>query len=145
MKAVVVAAYGSLAVQDVEKPEPAPGEVLVRVHATSLNAVDWYGFSGRPYVARPLMGLRKPKSSELGADFAGVVEAIGDGVDDFEAGDEVYGCESGAFAECVVTTKAVERKPANLSFEEAAAVPLAGFTALQGVRDHAAVQPGQKV
>src|SRR5205823_878187 len=98
-----------------------------------------------PYVARPLMGLRKPKSSELGGDFAGVVEAIGDGVDDFEAGDEVYGCESGAFAECVVTTKAVERKPANLSFEEAAAVPLAGFTALQGVRDHAVVQPGQKV
>src|SRR5438046_10166486 len=108
MKAAVLERYGLLVVRDVEKPQPAEGEVVVGVHATSLHAVDWYGFSGRPYVARPRMGLRKPKSSELGGDFAGVVEAIGDGVDDFEAGDEVYGCESGAFAECVVTTKAVE-------------------------------------
>ena len=128
-----------------EKPKPAEGEVLVRVHATSVNAVDWYGFNGRPYVARPLMGLRKPKSSELGSDFAGVVEAVGDGVDGFAPGDEVYGCDGGAFAEYVVASTAVERKPANLSFEEAAAVPLAGFTALQGLRDHGGVQPGQRV
>ena len=99
MKAAVVAKYGSLVVSDVEKPVPAEGEVLVQVHATSLNAVDWYGFSGRPYVARPMMGMRKPKSSELGGDFAGVVEAIGDGVDDFAPGDEVYGSAGGAFAE----------------------------------------------
>src|SRR6266550_4637320 len=131
MKAAVVKKYGSLVVRDVLKPAPAEGDVLVRVHATSLNAVDWYGFSGRPYVARPLMGLRKPKSSELGGDFAGVVEAIGEGVDGFTPGDEVYGCQGGAFAEYVVVSTAVERKPANLSLEEAAAVPLAGFTALQ--------------
>jgi NADPH:quinone reductase-like Zn-dependent oxidoreductase len=145
MKAAMVRKYGSLVVGEVEKPEPAEGEVLVRVHATSLNAVDWYGFSGRPYVGRPLMGLRKPKSSELGGDFAGVVEAIGNGVDGFAPGDEVYGHQSGAFAEYVVASKAVERKPANLSFEEAAAVPIAAFTALQGLRDHGGVQPGQRV
>ena len=128
-----------------EQPGPSAGEVLVRVRATSLNAVDWYGFSGRPYIARPLMGLRKPKSSELGSDFAGVVEAIGDGVDGFAPGDEVYGREGGAFAEYVVASAAVERKPANLSFEQAAAVPIAGLTALQGLRDHGGVQPGQRV
>jgi NADPH:quinone reductase-like Zn-dependent oxidoreductase len=145
MKAALVAKYGSLVVSDVEKPVPAEGEVLVQVHATSLNAVDWYGFSGRPYVARPMMGMRKPKSSELGGDFAGVVEAIGDGVDDFAPGDEVYGSAGGAFAEYVVASNVVARKPANLSFEEAAAVPLAGFTALQALRDHGGVQPGQLV
>src|SRR5438874_6330866 len=131
--------------RDVERPEPAEGELLVHVHATSLNAVDWYGFSGRPYVARPLMGIWKPKSSGLGSDFAGVVEAIGGGVHDLDAGDEVYGCRSGAFAEYAIASTAVERMPANLSFEEAAAVPVAGLTALQGLRDHAVVQPGQKV
>ena len=132
-------------VQDVEKPEPAAGEVLVRVRATSLNAVDWYGLNGRPYVARPLMGLRKPKSSESGSDFAGVVEAVGAGVDGLEPGDEVYGAQGGSFAEYVVASKAIARKPANLSFEEAAAVPLAGLTALQGLRDHGGLQPGQRV
>jgi len=145
MKAALVTKYGSLVVGDVEKPEPTEGDVLVRVHATSLNAVDWYGFSGHPYFARPLMGLRKPKSSESGSDFAGVVEAVGVGVDGLAPGDEVYGCQSGAFAEYMVASKAVERKPANLSFEEAAAVPVAGLTALQGLRDHGGVQPGQQV
>src|SRR5437868_7659315 len=91
------------------------------------------------------MGLRKPKSSDLGGDFAGVVEATGDGVNDFAPGDEVYGFEGGAFAEYVVADRAIDRKPANLSLEEAAAVPLAGFTALQGLRDHGGLQPGQKV
>src|SRR5438270_14056147 len=108
MKAAVVTKYGSLAVIETEKPGPAAGEVLVRVHATSLNAVDWYGFSGRPYLARPLMGLRKPKSSDLGGDFAGVVEATGDGVNDFAPGDEVYGFEGGAFAEYVVADRAID-------------------------------------
>jgi NADPH:quinone reductase-like Zn-dependent oxidoreductase len=142
MKAGVVARYGSLVVQDVEKPEPSDGGVLVRVHATSLNAVDWYGFAGRPYVGRLMMGIRKPKSPEAGTDFAGVVESVGEG---FATGDEVYGTQSGAFAEYVVAQKAIARKPRNLSFEEAAAVPLAGLTALQGLRDHGAVQPGQRV
>jgi len=145
MRAAVLAGYGSLVVTDLEKPKPADGEVLVRVRATSLNASDWYGFAGRPYVARPLMGLRGPKSSDLGGDFAGVVEAVGEGDDAFAVGDDVYGCRSGAFAEYVVAGAAVERKPANLSFEEAAAVPVAGLTALQGLRDHGGVQPGQTV
>jgi NADPH:quinone reductase-like Zn-dependent oxidoreductase len=145
MKAARLEKYGSIAVGDVEKPTPAADEVLIRVHATSVNAVDWYGFKGRPYAGRLLMGLRKPKSSELGGDFAGVVEAVGDAVDDFEPGDEVYGCDGGTFAEYVVATPVVERKPTNLSFEEAAAVPVAGFTALQGLRDHGGVQPGQLV
>jgi len=145
MRAGLVARYGSLVVEDVEKPEPAEGDVLVRVHASSLNAADWYGFTGRPYVGRLLMGIRKPKSSEAGSDFAGVVETVGAGAEGFAPGDEVYGCQSGAFAEYVVAHKAVARKPRNLSFEEAAAVPLAGLTALQGLRDHGAVKPGQRV
>ena len=145
MKAALVAKYGSLVLQDVEKPEPAEGEVLVRVRATSLNAVDWYRLAGRPYIARPLTGLRRPKSSDLGGDFAGVVEAVGDDVADLAPGDEVYGCQGGAFAEYVVAGTAVGRKPSNLSFEEAAAVPVAGFTALQGLRDHGGVRPGRKV
>ena len=145
MKAALVRNYGSIAVEDVARPEPADGEVLVRVHATSVNAVDWYGFAGRPYLARLLMGLRKPKTSELGADFAGVVEAVGGGGDAFAPGDEVFGCDGGAFAELMVVDSAVDRKPTNLSFEEAAAVPLAALTALQGLRDHGCVQPGQRV
>src|SRR5215218_4418409 len=145
MNAALIRSYGSLTVTDVEKPEPAANEILVRVRATSLNAVDWYGFSGRPYLARALMGLRRPKSSELGGDFAGVVESVGDRVDRFRAGDEVYGSAGGAFAEYVAADDAVERKPSCLSFEEAAAVPLAGFTALQGLRDHGSVRPGQRV
>ena len=145
MRAARVLGYGTIEVEEVATPEPAEGEVLVRVHATSLNAADWYGMKGRPLAARPLMGLQKPKSSELGSDFAGVVAEVGGGVDDFAAGDEVYGWDGGAFAEYVIATKAVERKPGNMSFEEAAAVPLAGLTALQGLRDRAHLQPGQRV
>ena len=145
MRAAVLAGYGSLRIGDVAKPEPAGEDVLVRVHATSLNAVDWYGFTGRPWVARPIMGIRKPRSGELGADFAGVVEAVGPGVEGLAPGEQVYGHRSGAFAEYVLASDAVVRKPANLSFEEAAAVPVAAFTALQGLRDHATVQTGQRV
>jgi NADPH:quinone reductase-like Zn-dependent oxidoreductase len=145
MRAAVHERYGSVDVRDVETPQPAADEVLVRVHASSVNAADWYGFVGRPYFARPLLGLLRPRSRDLGADFAGVVEATGDGVHDFAAGDEVYGWQRGAFAEYVAAGRAVERKPANISFEEAAAVPIAGFTALQGLRDHGRLQPGQKV
>jgi NADPH:quinone reductase-like Zn-dependent oxidoreductase len=145
MKAALQLNYRSFVVREVEAPEPGEGELLVRVHATSLNAADWYAFSGRPYVARPLMGVRKPRSAEAGIDFAGVVAAVGDGKRAFSPGDEVYGCRNGAFAEYVLVAKAVARKPANLSFEEAAAVPIAGVTALQGLRDHGGVRPGQKV
>ncbi|HEX6679109.1 MAG TPA: alcohol dehydrogenase catalytic domain-containing protein, partial [Gaiellaceae bacterium] len=136
MKAAVHVNYGSFALREVEPPEPGEGELLVRVRATSLNAVDWYGFRGRPYVARPLMGLRKPRDGEAGSDFAGVVAVVGDGANGFAPGDEVFGCKTGAFAEYVLAGPVVARKPANLSFEEAAAVPVAGFTALQGMRDH---------
>jgi NADPH:quinone reductase-like Zn-dependent oxidoreductase len=145
MKAAGHINYGSLVVRDVETPEPGDGELLVRVRATSLNAADWYGFSGRPYVARPLMGVRRPRSSQAGIDFAGVVAAVVDGATGFAVGEEVYGCQNGSFAEYVVVAKAVAPKPANLSFEEAAAVPVAGVTALQGLRDHGGVGPDQKV
>jgi NADPH:quinone reductase-like Zn-dependent oxidoreductase len=145
VKAAVVKSYGTLVLGEVEKPEPGPGEVLVRVRATSLNAIDWYRFGGRPYVARPLLGLRKPKSPRIGADFAGIVEAVGKGVDGLAAGDEVFGCDSGTFAEFVAASGGIARKPAKLSLEEAAAIPLAGLTALQGLRDHGLLRPGQKV
>jgi NADPH:quinone reductase-like Zn-dependent oxidoreductase len=144
MRAAVLERYGSLVVRDVERPSPDAGEVLVKVHALSVNAVDWYGFGGRPYLARPLMGLGKPRSGAVGSDFAGIVESLGDCVTDFRPGDEVYGCR-GRFAEYVVAGTAVARKPANLSFEEAAAVPVAALTALQGLRDHGGLQRGQKL
>jgi NADPH:quinone reductase-like Zn-dependent oxidoreductase len=143
MKAAVAPRYGSLQVQEVDRPEPGEGEVLVRVRAMSLNAVDWYETHGRPYVARPMLGWRRPKSSETGRDFAGVVESVGPGVDGLAQGDEVYGCGDASFAEYTLAGKAVARKPAQLSFEEAAAVPLAALTALQALRDHGHAQPGQ--
>src|SRR4051812_5646107 len=145
MRAALLAGYGSLVISEVHRPEPGDGQVLVRVRAASLNAVDWYGFSGRPYAARVIMGLRAPKSRELGSDFAGIVEAVGAGVDDLAPGDEVYGCDSAALAEYVVADDAVDRKPVALSLTDAAAVPLAGLTALQGLRDHGSLEPGQRV
>jgi NADPH:quinone reductase-like Zn-dependent oxidoreductase len=144
MKAVVVERYGRLEEREMATPTPSAGEVLVRVRASSVNALEWYTMTGRPWIARPMMGIRRPRSPEFGSDFSGVVEAVGDGVTGLAPGDEVYGSRHGALAEYVVAT-AVERKPANLSFEEAAAVPVAAFSALQALRDHAAVQPGQKV
>src|SRR5436305_2855880 len=144
MKAALLEQYGSLEIHEVPRPEPGDGEVLVRVRASSLNAADWYGYAGKPYVGRPMTGLRGPKSSAAGRDFAGVVEAVGAGVG-MSAGDEVYGIAGGAFAEYVTAGKAVARKPAGLSFEEAAVVPLAALTALQGLRDHGALQSGQRV
>jgi NADPH:quinone reductase-like Zn-dependent oxidoreductase len=144
MKAIVVERYGRLQERGVPTPTPSAGEVLVRVRAASVNALEWYTMTGRPWIARPMTGIRGPRSSEFGSDFSGVVEALGDGVTGLAPGDEVYGSRHGALAEYVVATT-VERKPANLSFEEAAAVPVAAFSALQGLRDHAGIQPGQKV
>jgi NADPH:quinone reductase-like Zn-dependent oxidoreductase len=133
-----------LALADVEKPGVGDREVLVRVAAVSLNRADWYAVTG-PYVGRPQTGLRRPKTRQLGADFAGTVEAVGADVTEFRPGDEVFGGQSRAFAEYVAVESGVALKPTHLSFEEAAAVPMAGITALQGLRDKGNLQPGQHV
>ena len=132
-------------VREVETPVPTEDEVLVRVHAASLNFGDWYAVEGRPWVGRPSMGLRTPKSERLGTDYAGVVEAVGANVTDFRPRRGVRG-RSGALAEYVAARadRSIVPKPANVSFEEAAAV-VAALTALQGLRDHGHVGPGQKV
>jgi NADPH:quinone reductase-like Zn-dependent oxidoreductase len=151
MKAIVRDRYGPpdvVYVQEVEQPELADDGVLVRVRACSVNPVDWYDVTGRPWIARPVTGLRGPKGSRLvGRDFAGTVEAVGKEVADVQPGDDVFGGKSGggSFAEYVSVPMDVARKPANLTFEEAAAVPIAGLTALQGLRDHGNLQPGQRV
>jgi NADPH:quinone reductase-like Zn-dependent oxidoreductase len=147
MKAIVHYKYGSpdvLELAEVEKPVAADDEVLVRVRAASVNPSQWYAMMGL-LVGRPQMGFLKPKDPRLGSDFAGVVEAVGANVTDFKPGDEVYGGRTGAFAEYVCVSKGVARKPANLTFEEAAAVPTAALSALQGLRDYGHLQPGQKV
>jgi len=151
MKAIVQERYGSpdvLEFKDVDKPVPADREVLVRVRAASVNARDWHVMRGDPYINRPSadMGWRRPNVRIRGTDFAGQVEAVGPAVTRFEVGDEVYGEAPGAFAEYVaVFEEYVETKPANLSYEQAAALPLAANTALMGLRDVANVQPGQQV
>ncbi len=150
MKAAVRDRYGSpdvVELREIEKPVAADDEVLVRVRASSVNPAEWYSVVGRPYVGRTQMGLRKPKSARLGVDFAGTVEAVGKDVTQFRPGDEVFGGRDGAFAEylCVREERAVVLKPANVTFEQAAAVPVAALTALQGLRDKGQIQPGQKV
>jgi NADPH:quinone reductase-like Zn-dependent oxidoreductase len=151
MKAIVQHEYGSpdvLAFADVAMPEPAAGEVLVRVHAASVNARDWHVLRGDPYIARPSadLGRRRPNVTIRGTDFAGRVEAVGPGVTGVQVGDDVYGEAPRAFAEYVaVPQDRMAAKPANLGFEESAALPLAANTALMGLRDTAKVQPGQQV
>jgi NADPH:quinone reductase-like Zn-dependent oxidoreductase len=148
MKAVVCERYGSpdvLELREVDKPIPADDEVLVRVRATSVNPVDWHGVTGTPYVARLQGGLRRPKSFAVGVDFAGQVEAVGRDITELARGDEVFGGRNGAFAEYVWVRNAVALKPSNLTFEEAAAVPVAAITALQGLRDKGALESGQRV
>jgi NADPH:quinone reductase-like Zn-dependent oxidoreductase len=147
MKAIVCRSFGSPELGEMEKPEVGDDDVLVRVHAAALNALDWYTMAGRPYVGRAVMGIRGPKSEELGVDFAGVVEAVGGNVTRFKPGDEVFGGRTGAFAEyvCVSEDGALAPKPAGVTFEQAAAVPVAALTALQGLRDKGGVQSGQKV
>jgi NADPH:quinone reductase-like Zn-dependent oxidoreductase len=150
MKAVVYCDYGvpNLKFQDIEKPTPADDQLLVRVRAASVNPLDWHFIEGTPYVMRAMgVGLRKPKDTRLGVDFAGTVEAVGKNVTRFKPGDEVFGGRTGAFAEyvCVRESRAVALKPANITFDQAASVPIAAITALQGVRDKGKVQPGQKV
>ena len=150
MKAVVYCDYGvpNLKLQEIEKPTLADDQLLVKVRAASVNPLDWHFIEGTPYVMRAMgVGLRKPKDTRLGVDFAGTVEAVGKNVTKFKPGDEVFGGRTGAFAEyvCVRESRAVALKPANVTFEQAASVPIAAITALQGVRDKGKVQPGQKV
>src|SRR5437763_4401127 len=150
MKAIVCTRYGSpdvLQLQEVEKPTPGDDEVLVRIHAASVNAVDWHIMRGKPFLARLMTGgFRKPKYPTLGADLAGRVEAVGSTVTQFQPEDEVFGAKRGAFAEYVCAReKGLVLKPANSSFEAAAAVPIAAVTALQAIRDNGQIQPGQKV
>src|ERR1700748_479285 len=150
MKAIVYCDYGlaNLKLEEIEKPVPNDDQILVRVRAASINPYDWHFVEGTPYVMRAMgVGLRTPKDTRLGVDFAGTVEAVGKNVTQFKPGDEVFGGRGGAFAQyvCPSATRAVALKPANVSFEDAASVNIAGITALQAVRDKGKVQPGQKV
>src|SRR5437879_4876799 len=150
MKAVVYCDYGlaNLKLQEIEKPTPTDDQLLVRVRAASVNPYDWHFVEGSPKIMRGMIGgLRKPKDTRLGVDFAGTVEAVGKNVTQFKPGDEVFGGKGGAFAQYVTprADRAVALKPANVTFEEAASVNIAGLTALQAVRDKGKIQPGQKV
>jgi NADPH:quinone reductase-like Zn-dependent oxidoreductase len=151
MKAVVYTDYGSpdvLEIRDVKRPVPNDDQILIKVRAASINPLDWHFMEGTPYIMRAMgVGLRKPKDPRLGVDMAGQVEAVGKNVTQFKPGDEVFGGRTGAFAEyvCARADRAVVLKPANLTFEQAASVPIAAITALQGLRDKGKVQPGQKV
>jgi NADPH:quinone reductase-like Zn-dependent oxidoreductase len=148
MKAIVQERYGSpdgVALREVDKPVIEDHQVLVRVHASSVNPAEWYRVMG-PFFARFGNGLRKPKTGAVGADLAGRIEAVGRDVKEFQPGDEVFGTSGGSWAEYAPAREArLVRKPANVSFEEAAAVPIAAITALQALRDKGRVQPGQKV
>jgi NADPH:quinone reductase-like Zn-dependent oxidoreductase len=148
MRAILHERYGRpdvLEVRDVDKPAIEDDQVLVRVHASSVNPVEWYGVSG-PYFARFGNGMLRPKDPTVGADLAGTVEAVGRGVTSLEPGDEVFGTSGASWAEFTLAREErLAKKPANLTFEEAAAVPVAGITALQALRDKGHVQPGQKV
>jgi len=153
MKAMVYTKYGPpdvLGLMEVEKPAPRDDEILLKVRAASVNSADCHLLRGKPYIARLQLGLRKPKDRILGCDVAGQVEAVGKNVTMLQPGDEVFGSPFmrgyGAFAECVcVPEDRLAPKPATLSFEQAATVPLAASTALQGLRDHGRIESGHKV
>lgn len=146
MKAVMQDAYGSadvLSVREVPVPVPAAGEVLVRVRAAGVNMADWHMMTGLPSFSRLFLGRRAPKVPTRGVDVAGVVEAVGDGVTEFAVGDEVFGSARGSFAEFAVSTpKRLAALPAGVSFEQAAATPMAGYTALQALRTAGLSGPG---
>jgi len=150
MKAIVYREFGSpdvLRLEEIEKPVPLDKQVLIKVRAVSVNPLDWHYMEGTPYLGRLVeFGFLKPKVSRLGVDYAGTVEAVGKDVTQFKAGDEVYGNRFGAFAEYIVASeKALALKPANLTFEQAASVPVAAVTALQALRDKGKIEAGQKV
>jgi len=153
MKAIVYEKYGPpdvLQLKEVAKPTPKEDEVLIKIHAASVNARDWHLMRADPFLVRLMTGLLKPKNKMFGSDIAGRVEAVGGNVKQFQTGDEVFGdigeYGNGAFAEYVsVPEKALALKPAGMTFEEAAAVPGAALAALQGLRDHGQIKPGDKV
>ena len=150
MKAIVYHEFGSpdvLRLEEVEKPVPNDNQILVKVRAVSVNPLDWHFMEGTPYLGRPLaFGFLKPTVERLGVDYAGTVEAVGKNITEFKPGDEVFGNHFGAFAEYVVASdKGMALKPASLTFEQAASLPVAALTALQGLRDYGKIQPGQKV
>jgi len=149
VKAIVCHRYGApeaLRLEDVDKPTPGDGEVLIRVRASSLNAYDWGLMRGRPPILRMFLGLRRPKVNRPGRDVAGRVESVGRSVTQFKPGDDVFGICRGSLAEYACASEtSLAAKPANVSFEAAAAVPLAGLTALQGLRECGRIQPGQRV
>lgn len=150
MKAVVQRCYGSpdvLQFEDVPKPVPAADEVLVKVHAASVNPLDWHYLEGTPYLVRMSRGFGKPEDPRLGVDFAGTIEAVGKDVRRLKVGDEVFGGKLGAFSEYLTVreARAVTAKPRNVSFEQAAAVPIAAVTALQALRDKGKIRAGEKV
>ena len=149
MQAIVQDTYGPssiLRAREIEKPVIRDHEVLIHVRAAGVNPADWAIVSGLPYIARPIYGLRRPRNSVRGTDVAGTVEAVGGGVTRFTPGDEVFGWSNGSYAEYTSATEdSLALKPANLTFVQAAAVPMAGLVALQAIRDHGKVQPGQKV
>ncbi|HET9130410.1 MAG TPA: NAD(P)-dependent alcohol dehydrogenase [Terriglobia bacterium] len=150
MKAVLYTKYGPpevLELHDIEKPSPKNDEVLVRVHAASINALEWRRFTLPKMIVRMMCGgIREPKDKSVGADFAGHVEAVGAGITQYKPGDEVFGIRRGSFAEYVCAPeKWIARKPSNISFEAAAAVPVAALTALQALRDQGKLQAGQQV
>jgi NADPH:quinone reductase-like Zn-dependent oxidoreductase len=147
MRAILRRRYGGpevLTLETIDPPTPDDGQVLVRVHAASVNAYDWHLLRGKPYVARPSEGLFRPRDPAMGVDLAGVVEAVGAGVHGLAVGDRVFGGRTGAFRE-VVAARTVVRMPEDLSFEAAAAAPMAGLTALQGLRDKAGLRSGEHV
>jgi len=149
MKAVLYHNYGSpdvLKCEEIEKPAAGDDEVLIKVCAASVNPLDWHFMRGTPYMVRIMAGLGKPKDPRLGVDLAGQVEAVGRNVTQFKPGDKVFGSCRGAFAEYACTSEsALVTKPDNVTFEQAASVPVAAFTALQGLRDLGQIQPGHKV
>src|SRR5262249_51735476 len=149
MKAAIYTRYGPpdvVQIKDVAKPVPGDDEVLIRVRAASINPLDWHFMRGEPYLVRLAGGLRRPKDPRLGVDVAGQVEAVGRNVTQFKPGDEVFGSCRGALAEYASTSEsALVLKPANATFEQAASVPVAACTALQGLRDKGHIPPGQKV
>src|SRR5438046_9182529 len=148
MKAIVNCEYGvgNLQLRELEKPSPNDNEVLVRVRAASINPVDGHLIRGS-WMMRPMSGLRKPKNTRFGTDFAGTIEAVGKAVTNLKPGDEVFGAKNGAVADyiCVKADRGIVTKPGNVTFEQAGSVAIAGLTALQGLRDKGHIQAGQKV
>jgi NADPH:quinone reductase-like Zn-dependent oxidoreductase len=150
MKAIVYRCYGPpevLKLEAIAKPTPVDDRVLVKVRAASVNPLDWHYMRGEPYFMRSMAGMGAPNSIHMGVDFAGTIESVGKNVTRFKPGDDVFGGRDGAFAEYVSVGEngSLAMKPANLTFEQAAAVPIAAVTALQALRDHGKVRPGQTV